>query len=141
MKRANTILTCVLAAGMAAAQNPSTINPGIIQNTRAIMQGVQANETRSTNQALSVANPSMPAASAKPSASTVNVAPKTTAPKTAAVKPSVVVAKAPAKAAVPKVAAPKIAAAKAVAAKVTAPKSAPKAKATPVVAKKVEAPA
>jgi Tfp pilus assembly protein PilP len=140
MKRANTILTCVLAAGMAAAQNPSTIqNPGMIQNTRAIMQGVQANETRATNQALSVANPSTPAALAKPSASAVTVAPKTMAPKTAAAKPSVVVAKAPAKAAAPKVAAPKVAAAKAVAPKVAAQKSAPKSGTAPAVAKTAEA--
>jgi hypothetical protein len=133
MKRAIMILSCVLVAGMAAAQNPS-----IIQNTRAVMQGVQANETRATNQALSVANPQTPAAStaaSRPSASVVS-----TAPKAGAAKPSVAVAKAPAqtpaKTAVPtKTAAPTIAvkpAPKAPVAKGSVPK---------VAAKTVPAPA
>ena len=39
MKRAITILTCMLSAGAALAQNPQ-----IIQNTKAVMQGVQANQ-------------------------------------------------------------------------------------------------
>jgi len=89
MKRSITILTCVLAAGTAAGQNPS-----IIQNTKAIMQGVQANETRATNQALSVANPATPAAS---SASKTSAAVVNTAPKVNTAKPSVAVANAPTK--------------------------------------------
>jgi hypothetical protein len=81
MKRAITILTCVLAVGMAAAQSPQ-----IIQNTRAIMQGVQANETRATNQALGITAQTAPVAS---KGATVPKAPVVhTAPKATPVKPS-----------------------------------------------------
>ena len=125
MKRATTILICVLAAGVAVAQNPS-----IIQNTKAIMQGVQANETRATNQALGITNSSAQAVSkpvAKPAASTPSVAPKAVA-----VKPAVAATKTSA--------APKVA--PAVAVKTTAPKLAPKAaKVVPVVAKVAPKPA
>ncbi len=80
MKRAITILTCVLTAGAAVAQNPQ-----MIQNTKAIMQGVQANETRATNQALGINNasaPTTPKPAVKPSAAT-----KSAAPKASVVKP------------------------------------------------------
>lgn len=115
MKRSTTIFACVLAAGMASAQNPS-----IIQNTKAIMQGVQANETRATNQALGISSGSQASAStsmAKPAASV------SSGSKSSPAKPSVAIAKAPVKVA-PAIAvkpAPKATAAKEVA------KSAPKA--------------
>jgi hypothetical protein len=125
MKRATTILTCVLAAGVAVAQNPS-----IIQNTKAIMQGVQANETRATNQAVGISSSSAQAAPkpvVKPSASTPSVAPKAVA-----VKPAVVATKTSA--------APKVA--PAVAVKTATPKPAPKAgKLVPVVANTASKPA
>ena len=91
MKRAITILTCVLTAGAAVAQNPQ-----IIQHTKALMQGVQANETRATNQALGISNSSAPAASrpaAKPSAATTSAAPKTSVIKPVAEKKSSVAPK------------------------------------------------
>jgi hypothetical protein len=52
MKLAMTILTCLLAAGVATAQNPD-----IIRNTKALMNGVQSNATRATNQALGMSRP------------------------------------------------------------------------------------
>jgi hypothetical protein len=68
MKRAMTILVCVLAAGVASAQNPQ-----IIQNTKAKMDGVRNNATAASNEALGITAPAAPAtkgapATAKPSA-------------------------------------------------------------------------
>ena len=84
MKRAITILTSVLVVGMAAAQNPS-----IIQNTKAIMEGVKANETRATNQALGLS--SSPAAHPVVSKGAPPAAPVQAAPaKASAAKPAVV---------------------------------------------------
>jgi hypothetical protein len=68
MKRAMTILGCVLAVGLASAQNPQ-----IIQNTKAIMDGVRNNATAASNEALGITAHAAPATkgtpnSAKPSA-------------------------------------------------------------------------
>src|SRR5271157_359486 len=68
MKRAMTILVCVLAAGLASAQNPQ-----IIQNTKARLDGVRNNATAASNEALGITAPAAPArkgtpAPAKPSA-------------------------------------------------------------------------
>lgn len=49
MKPTKTILVCVMAAGLASAQSPS-----IIQNTRAVMNGVSANQTAASNEALGI---------------------------------------------------------------------------------------
>jgi len=75
MKPTKTILVCVLAAGLASAQSPS-----IIQNTRAVMNGVSANETAASNAALGIINHPAPAAAsvtrtAAQSGGTVAVAP------------------------------------------------------------------
>jgi Tfp pilus assembly protein PilP len=68
MKRATTILVCVLAAGLAWAQNPQ-----IIQNTKARMDGVRNNATAASNEALGITASGAPVqkatpATAKPSA-------------------------------------------------------------------------
>ncbi len=68
MKRATTILVCVLAAGLASAQSPQ-----IIQNTKAKMDGVRNDATAASNEALGITAPAGPAAksehaTAKPSA-------------------------------------------------------------------------
>jgi Tfp pilus assembly protein PilP len=68
MKRAMTILVCVLAAGLASAQNPQ-----IIQNTKTKMDGVRNNAAAASNEALGITPPAAPArkgapAIAKPSA-------------------------------------------------------------------------
>ena len=68
MKRAMTILVCVLAAGLASAQNPQ-----IIQNTKARLDGVGNKATAASNEALGITAPAVPAqkgtpAPAKPSA-------------------------------------------------------------------------
>jgi hypothetical protein len=68
MKRAITILGCVLAVGLASAQNPQ-----IIQNTKAVMDGVRNNATAASNEALGITAPTPHAtkgtpATAKPSA-------------------------------------------------------------------------
>ena len=87
MKRAITILTCVLAAAAALAQNPQ-----IIQNTKAIMQGVQANETRATNQALGLSGSSVSSVSvSKPSPASPNAAPRVNVAKPAAAAKSAAV--------------------------------------------------
>jgi hypothetical protein len=52
MKRAMTILVCVLAAGLAWAQNPQ-----IIQNTKARMDGVRNHATAASNEALGITAP------------------------------------------------------------------------------------
>jgi hypothetical protein len=70
MKRAMTILVCVLAAGLASAQNPQ-----IIQNTKARMDGVRNNATAASNEALGITTAAAPArkgtpATPKPSAVT-----------------------------------------------------------------------
>ncbi len=81
-----TILGCVLAAGTASAQSPS-----IIQNTRATMNAVSANERAASNAALGV-NESAPRAAApahvapKPSGTTSAPAPARIS--SAAVKPA-----------------------------------------------------
>jgi len=60
MKRTTGILVCILAAGLAWAQNPQ-----IIQNTRTTMNTVQQNTTAASNQALGTKAPaSKPAAAA-----------------------------------------------------------------------------
>jgi hypothetical protein len=59
MKPRTTILVCVLAGGMASAQNPS-----IIQNTRETMNGVSSNATAVSNMALQVGDQAPSAASA-----------------------------------------------------------------------------
>jgi hypothetical protein len=64
MKLTTTILVCVLAAGMAWAQNPS-----IIQNTRDTMNGVSNNATAASNVALQVGDKAPSAASATQAAS------------------------------------------------------------------------
>jgi hypothetical protein len=68
MKRAMTILVCVLAAGLASAQNPQ-----IIQNTKTKMDGVRNHAVAASNEALGITSPAAPArkgtpAAAKPSA-------------------------------------------------------------------------
>lgn len=68
MKRAMTILVCVLAAGVASAQNPQ-----IIQNTKTKMDGVRNNAAVASNEALGITPTAAPArksapAMAKPSA-------------------------------------------------------------------------
>ena len=68
MKRAMTILVCVLAAGLASAQNPQ-----IIQNTKARLDSVGNKATAASNEALGITAPAAPArtgtpATAKPSA-------------------------------------------------------------------------
>jgi hypothetical protein len=55
-----TILSCVLAAGLASAQSPS-----IIQNTRNTMNGVSNNATAASNEALGIHQSAPAAASAK----------------------------------------------------------------------------
>ena len=74
MKATNTILICVLASGLAAAQSPS-----VIQNTRTTMDAVQKNAATASNAALGVqgkastasathaSSPAGTAAAAKPS--------------------------------------------------------------------------
>lgn len=71
MKPTKTILVCVLAAGLASAQSPS-----IIQNTRAVMNGVSANQTAASNEALGIQQ-SAPAVThaATQSSGTVSTAP------------------------------------------------------------------
>jgi Tfp pilus assembly protein PilP len=56
MKRAMTILVCMLAAGLAWAQNPQ-----IIQNTKAKMDGASNQATAASNQALGISAPAAPA--------------------------------------------------------------------------------
>lgn len=84
MKRAMTTLVCVLAVGLASAQNPQ-----IIQNTKALMQGVSNNATAASNQALGIAAPDTKGkpAAAKPSAAPVQTksVPAVSAAKTPAV--------------------------------------------------------
>jgi len=93
MKRTTGILVCILAAGLAWAQNPQ-----IIQNTRAKLDAVQKNTTAASNQALGITAPaSHPAGSATSPAAKPAKAPvvaaqaKSTAPaqvqQTASVKP------------------------------------------------------
>jgi hypothetical protein len=70
MKRAMTILVCVLGAGLASAQNPQ-----IIQNTKTKMDGVRNTAAAASNEALGITPPAAPArkgapAIAKPSAVT-----------------------------------------------------------------------
>ncbi len=125
MKRAITILTCVLAAGVAAAQSPD-----IIRNTKAQMDGVQNNATRASNQALGITAPAAaPVASkaaAKPSAAGTSAVPKASPGKPSAVAKT---------SATPKVV-PAVAVKTApVAAKHATSKTTPKAKVLPVVAK------
>ena len=63
MKRAMTILVCVLAAGLASAQNPQ-----VIQNTKAKMDGVRKNATAASNEALGVKASAAPARKGTPAA-------------------------------------------------------------------------
>jgi hypothetical protein len=56
MKRAMTILVCMLAVGLAGAQNPQ-----IIQNTKAKLDGVRSQATAASNQALGISAPAAPA--------------------------------------------------------------------------------
>jgi len=68
MKRAMTILVCVLAAVLASAQNPQ-----IIQNTKALMDGVSKNATSASNAALGTTAPA--ARTAKPTPATAKPTP------------------------------------------------------------------
>lgn len=87
MKRAMTTLVCVLAVGLASAQNPQ-----IIQNTKALMQGVSNNATAASNQALSIAAPDT---KSKPTAAKASAAPVQTksVPAVSAAKTPAVAAK------------------------------------------------
>lgn len=67
MKSTTTIFVCVLAAGMASAQNPS-----VIQNTRETMNGVSNNATAASNMALQVGDQAPSAASATQAAGASN---------------------------------------------------------------------
>jgi hypothetical protein len=102
MKRTTGILVCILAAGLAWAQNPQ-----IIQNTRTKLDAAQKNTTVASNQALGVTAPaSHPAGAAtSPAAPKAKVAvavvqSKSTPPakvkQTASVKPAKAAADAPA---------------------------------------------
>ncbi len=89
MKRTTGILVCILAAGLAWAQNPQ-----IIQNTRTTMNTVQKNTTAASNEALGIKAPenhsataSATSSAAKPSKISVAAQPKSSAP--AKVKPTV----------------------------------------------------
>lgn len=87
MKRAITILTCVLAAGMAAAQSPD-----VIRNTKALMDGVQSNATRQSNQALGItAAPAASKGAAVAKAPVTSVPAKASPVKTSPAKPVVAV--------------------------------------------------
>ncbi len=66
MKRTTGILVCILAAGLAWAQNPQ-----IIQNTRTKMNTVQNNATAASNEALGTTAPA-----SHPSATATSPAPK-----------------------------------------------------------------
>jgi hypothetical protein len=70
MKRAMTILVCVLAAALAAAQSPQ-----IIQNTKAKMDGVRNQATASSNEALGNKTPAAPASKGKPAAAKPSAVP------------------------------------------------------------------
>jgi len=63
MKRAMTILVCVLAAALASAQSPQ-----IIQNTKAKMDAVHNKATTASNEALGNRTPAAPATKGKPAA-------------------------------------------------------------------------
>jgi hypothetical protein len=100
MKPTMTILGCVLAAGIAAAQSPVSV----IENTRTVMNGVRDNSAAASNAALGDPAPSAASATQAssqskpaPSSSATSSSPKTAtaAVKTAgkpAVKPAVKVA-------------------------------------------------
>ena len=60
MKATATILVCVLAAGLAAAQSPISV----IQNTRTTMNGVRDNAAAASNAALGISDKAPSAASA-----------------------------------------------------------------------------
>jgi hypothetical protein len=93
MKRTTGILVCILAAGLAWAQNPQ-----IIQNTRTTMNTVQKNTTAASNEALGITAPASRAAgtatspAAKPTHVSVAAQPKSGAPakgkQTVSVKPA-----------------------------------------------------
>jgi len=70
MKRAMTILVCVLAAGLASAQSPQ-----IIQNTKAKMDGVRNKATAASNEALGNPTPAAPATKGKPAAAKPSAVP------------------------------------------------------------------
>jgi hypothetical protein len=70
MKRAMTILVCMLAAGLAWAQNPQ-----IIQNTKAKIDGVRNTATAASNEALANTTPAAPATKGKPAAAKPSAVP------------------------------------------------------------------
>lgn len=81
MKRTTGILVCILAAGLAWAQNPQ-----IIQNTRTTMNTVQQKSTAASNEALGIKTADKKPAETTP-ATKVSAA-KAPAAKTAATKPA-----------------------------------------------------
>jgi Tfp pilus assembly protein PilP len=94
MKRAITILVCVLAAGMAAGQSPN-----IIRDTKNKMDGVRDQATHASNEALGITGPTSasakgvakqgaPAPRPVPAAAKLSAGPpkKSTAPQTAKAK-------------------------------------------------------
>jgi Tfp pilus assembly protein PilP len=70
MKRAMTILVCMLAAGLAGAQNPQ-----IIQNTKAKLDGVRNQATAASNQALGTSAPAAPARQNAPATAKASLVP------------------------------------------------------------------
>jgi Tfp pilus assembly protein PilP len=73
MKRAMTILVCMLAAGLASAQNPQ-----IIQNTKARMDGVRNQATAASNEALGITAPAAPAKKGAPATAKAGAVPSQT---------------------------------------------------------------
>jgi hypothetical protein len=73
MKRAMTILVCMLAAGLASAQNPQ-----IIQNTKAKLDGVRNQATAASNEALGISSPAAPASPSAPATAKASAVPART---------------------------------------------------------------
>jgi hypothetical protein len=89
MKRTTSILTCLMVAGLAWAQNPQ-----IIQNTRTKLQTVQKKATAASNEALGDKAPSKPAAGVHNSAVKTGASPlKTGSAAAAQAKPAPVQSK------------------------------------------------
>ena len=70
MKRAIMILVGVLAVGLASAQNPQ-----IIQNTKAVMEGVRNNAAAASNEALGITAHAAPSTKGAPAAAKPSAAP------------------------------------------------------------------
>jgi len=76
MKPKMTILVCLLAVGLAAAQSPISV----IQNTRTTMNGVRDSQTAASNAALGIGDRAPSAASATHAPANVSAAPASATP-------------------------------------------------------------